>query len=49
MRRYEVLVDADAHKRLKALKRKTGVAVQNAASDLIREGLDARAARETQT
>ena len=43
MKRYEVLVDADAHGRLKALKRLTGMPVQVAASDLIREGLDARA------
>ena len=40
--RHEVLIDADAHKRLKALKRLTGMPVQVAASDLIREGLKAR-------
>jgi len=43
--RHEILIDADAHKRLKALKRLTGMPVQVAASDLIREGLDARAAK----
>jgi len=43
--RHEVLIDADAHKRLKALKRLTGMPVQVAASDLIRGGLDARAAK----